>query len=122
MPDRLAGLAWPDVVDGLVLAVPLGSTEQHGPHLPLDTDTRIAVALAEGLAARRDDVAVTRRPSRRSVDTARPTGSALPPCPLTSTTPAKAPADRTSSTTTDSSAACPIERVPGKPSCSPLDP
>jgi creatinine amidohydrolase len=26
--------------------VPLGSTEQHGPHLPLDTDTRIAAAVA----------------------------------------------------------------------------
>lgn len=33
------------------LLVPLGSTEQHGPHLPLDTDTRIAVAAAEGIAA-----------------------------------------------------------------------
>lgn len=28
------------------LLVPVGSTEQHGPHLPLDTDTRIATALA----------------------------------------------------------------------------
>jgi creatinine amidohydrolase len=28
-----------------VLLVPLGSTEQHGPHLPIDTDTRIAVAI-----------------------------------------------------------------------------
>ena len=56
MPDRLAGLAWPDVVDGLVLAVPLGSTEQHGPHLPLDTDTRIAEALAARLAAAVDAV------------------------------------------------------------------
>lgn len=30
--------------------VPVGSTEQHGPHLPLDTDTRIAAAVA-GAAA-----------------------------------------------------------------------
>jgi creatinine amidohydrolase len=33
-----------------VVAVPVGSCEQHGPHLPLDTDTRIAIAIAEGLA------------------------------------------------------------------------
>jgi len=31
--------------------VPVGATEQHGPHLPLSTDTDIAVALAERLAA-----------------------------------------------------------------------
>jgi creatinine amidohydrolase len=42
----------------VLLAVPLGSLEQHGPHLPLDTDTRIAVALAHGLAERRPDVVV----------------------------------------------------------------
>ena len=34
------------------LIVPLGSTEQHGPHLPLDTDTRIAVAVARAASAR----------------------------------------------------------------------
>jgi len=34
------------------LAIPLGSTEQHGPHLPLDTDTRIATAVASAVAAR----------------------------------------------------------------------
>ncbi|MEI8239481.1 MAG: mycofactocin biosynthesis peptidyl-dipeptidase MftE [Actinomycetota bacterium] len=38
-----------------LLAVPIGSCEQHGPHLPLDTDTRIAVALANGLADKYDD-------------------------------------------------------------------
>ncbi|MGB8407947.1 MAG: mycofactocin biosynthesis peptidyl-dipeptidase MftE [Mycobacterium sp.] len=32
------------------LIVPLGSTEQHGPHLPLDTDTRIAGAVASAVA------------------------------------------------------------------------
>ena len=41
----LADLAWPDV-EGDLLVVPLGATEQHGPHLPLSTDTDIAVALA----------------------------------------------------------------------------
>ncbi|BBY04328.1 mycofactocin system creatininase family protein [Mycobacterium seoulense] len=34
--------------------VPLGSTEQHGPHLPLDTDTRIAIAVASGARPRLD--------------------------------------------------------------------
>ncbi len=34
------------------ILVPLGSTEQHGPHLPLDTDTRIATAVARGAATR----------------------------------------------------------------------
>jgi creatinine amidohydrolase len=38
--------------------VPLGSCEQHGPHLPLDTDTRIALALADRLAAAHADVVV----------------------------------------------------------------
>jgi creatinine amidohydrolase len=36
----------------------VGSTEQHGPHLPLSTDTEIALAVARGLAARRSDVLV----------------------------------------------------------------
>jgi mycofactocin precursor peptide peptidase len=38
-----------------LLAVPVGSCEQHGPHLPLDTDTRVATALAEALAQAFDD-------------------------------------------------------------------
>jgi mycofactocin precursor peptide peptidase len=39
-----------------IVAVPIGSCEQHGPHLPLDTDTRIACALADALAASFDPV------------------------------------------------------------------
>ena len=34
------------------LVIPVGSTEQHGPHLPLDTDTRIAAAAARSIAER----------------------------------------------------------------------
>jgi mycofactocin system creatininase family protein len=61
-PVRLAELTWPQVAAraaaGAWLAVPVGSTEQHGPHLPLSTDTDIAVALATALARSRDDVLV----------------------------------------------------------------
>ena len=39
-----------------MLVVPVGSLEQHGAHLPLDTDTRIAVAAAERACAGRDGV------------------------------------------------------------------
>jgi mycofactocin system creatininase family protein len=57
----LGGVTWPEVAataNGFLLALPVGSLEQHGPHLPLDTDTRIAVALARGLAGARPDVFV----------------------------------------------------------------
>ena len=56
---RLASAAWTDLVEmsaRSTLVIPLGSTEQHGPHLPLSTDTIVAVAVAEALADRRDDV------------------------------------------------------------------
>lgn len=49
--SELAALSWPDVPRGATVLVPAGSTEQHGPHLPLDTDTVIAVAVARALAA-----------------------------------------------------------------------
>jgi creatinine amidohydrolase/Fe(II)-dependent formamide hydrolase-like protein len=53
---RMAAHVWPEVATlvagGCRTAVlPLGSTEQHGPHLPLDTDTVIGDALAERLCA-----------------------------------------------------------------------
>lgn len=58
----LAQLTWPAVAEraeaGAILAVPLGSTEQHGPHLPLSTDADVAVALCEHLAAARGDVLI----------------------------------------------------------------
>src|SRR5690606_21247634 len=43
---------------GVILAIPVGATEQHGPHLPLSTDTDIAVALCSALARRRHDVLI----------------------------------------------------------------
>ena len=49
--DRaLAGAAWPEVAAAPLILVPVGSTEQHGPHLPLSTDTVIAQAVAERAA------------------------------------------------------------------------
>ena len=56
--QRLARLAWPAVPAKAVLVVPLGATEQHGPHLPIGTDTAVAEALADRLAAARPDVLV----------------------------------------------------------------
>jgi mycofactocin precursor peptide peptidase len=61
MSIALAEVAWPDVPavsSSMVLVVPVGATEQHGPHLPLGTDTAIAVGLAEGLSWKRDDIVV----------------------------------------------------------------
>jgi mycofactocin precursor peptide peptidase len=49
--DRLGERTWTEVGRGRTLLVPVGSTEQHGPHLPLDTDTRIAAAVARRAAA-----------------------------------------------------------------------
>lgn len=57
---RLADLSWPEAAEraaaGALLSVPVASTEQHGPHLPLSTDTDLAVELCRRLAAARADV------------------------------------------------------------------
>lgn len=58
MTTRLAHLRWPDVRPDAVVALPLGSCEQHGPHLPLGTDSTIATALADALAGHRPEVVV----------------------------------------------------------------
>ena len=48
--DRLADATWQEAASVDILLVPVGSTEQHGPHLPLETDSTIAVAVAERVA------------------------------------------------------------------------
>lgn len=53
----LADYTWPEVEELIAkgvttLLLMLGATEQHGPHLPLATDTLIAEALAQAVAAR----------------------------------------------------------------------
>ncbi|MEU0463315.1 mycofactocin biosynthesis peptidyl-dipeptidase MftE [Amycolatopsis sp. NPDC006131] len=55
---NLADLAWPELGERRLLAVPLGATEQHGPHLPYTVDTEIAVELCRRLAEARPEVVV----------------------------------------------------------------
>jgi creatinine amidohydrolase len=53
---ELAKLSWPEAQRALhersVCLLPLGATEPHGPHLPLDSDVTIALAMARAAAAR----------------------------------------------------------------------
>lgn len=61
MPE-LADLTWAEADEALRRAglaiIPVGSCEQHGPHMTLSTDLRIAIGLAQRLAASLDDAAV----------------------------------------------------------------
>lgn len=51
----LARMRWPEV-EALdretTVLIPTGSIEQHGPHLPLETDTRLVTAVAEAVERR----------------------------------------------------------------------
>jgi len=51
---ELNRLTWPEVNDAIemqkVVILPTGSTEQHGPHLPLDTDLFLAESVCRELA------------------------------------------------------------------------
>jgi creatinine amidohydrolase len=53
---RIADLTWPEFAERVagnpIVLLPTGSTEQHGPHLPLLTDVILPVAVAEAVAAR----------------------------------------------------------------------
>jgi mycofactocin precursor peptide peptidase len=60
---RLADATWPDVPEHGLVLVPVGATEQHGPHLPLDTDTVIAEAVCDRAAALLDDPLVMVTPA-----------------------------------------------------------
>ncbi len=51
-PAALATARWPELEEPGVVLVPLGSTEQHGPHLPFSTDTTIAQAVAARVGER----------------------------------------------------------------------
>ncbi|MGH8546615.1 MAG: creatininase family protein, partial [Gammaproteobacteria bacterium] len=50
---KLAELHWPEVKklnrEKIVSVMPVGSMEQHGPHLPFQVDVFIAARLAEDL-------------------------------------------------------------------------
>ncbi len=61
----LADLMWQEAtaLGEAVLVVPLGSTGQHGPHLPLSTDTDVASVLALRGPALRTDVVVVVAPA-----------------------------------------------------------
>jgi mycofactocin system creatininase family protein len=47
---ELASVTWTDLPERPLVLVPVGSTEQHGPHLPLETDTLIASNVSKRLA------------------------------------------------------------------------
>lgn len=53
----LGATTWTDVGSSIVV-VPVGSCEQHGPHLPLHTDTTIATELARAVSGHRTDCVV----------------------------------------------------------------
>ncbi len=54
----LADMTWPEARDafaaGAVALLPVGATEAHGPHLPLDTDVRLSEGVARRAAAMLD--------------------------------------------------------------------
>ncbi|MDA8278002.1 MAG: mycofactocin biosynthesis peptidyl-dipeptidase MftE [Actinomycetota bacterium] len=65
MLRHLTSMTYPEVEEvekSSVLIIPIGSTEQHGPHLPVLTDSIITNALAEVLAQRRPDKSILAPP------------------------------------------------------------
>lgn len=68
----LPNLRWSDLTHsdlavarqaGALVLIPTGAIEQHGPHLPVDTDTRLATAISERAAERVDAAPVLVAPA-----------------------------------------------------------
>ena len=60
MANNIATNTWSQIAnrESTVLLLPLGSCEQHGPHLPLDTDTQIAQHLCAQAALHNDRILI----------------------------------------------------------------
>lgn len=56
---NLSSSRWPELGPPDVVLIPLGSTEQHGPHLPFTTDTAIAVAVTKAVATALSEASVS---------------------------------------------------------------
>src|SRR5579884_1051439 len=66
MTHLLAKMTWEDVNDAVsarrVVLVPVGAIEQHGPHLPIDTDNLSVTAVCERAAEAAPDLLVCAPP------------------------------------------------------------
>lgn len=62
MSNQVKDMTWREVQERLrefpVVIVPIGSTEQHGYHLPIGTDVYLAEALAEKTAEKRERLCI----------------------------------------------------------------
>lgn len=65
-PWRYEKLTWPEINDAVkqerVVVCPVGSTEQHGPHLPLDVDVVCPCGVAEAAARQIPDQVLVMHP------------------------------------------------------------
>ncbi|MFQ8871347.1 MAG: creatininase family protein [[Ruminococcus] torques] len=64
MSNQVKDMTWREVQERLrefpVVIVPIGSTEQHGYHLPIGTDVYLAEALAEKTAEKNGSACVSK--------------------------------------------------------------
>ncbi len=62
MKHRYGEMTWPEIKDaaaaGRVAVIPIATIEDHGPHLPVDTDVMLCVSVCEAAVERAGDRAV----------------------------------------------------------------